>query len=94
MKENPFIQEILKEAREDAMASGIKRGLERGLERGQKKCAIDLILDMLNEQFPDDEVHELEPVLEEIDELERLKQLHRRVSKGQSYEEFKQELEN
>ena len=90
MKENPFIQEILKEAREDAMASGI----ERGLERGQKKCAIDLILDMLNEQFPDDEVHELEPVLEEIDELERLKQLHRSVSKVQSYEEFKQELEN
>ena len=94
MQENPFIQEILKEAREDAMASGIERGLERGLERGQKKCAIDLILDMLNEQFPEDEVHELEPALEEIDELDRLKQLHRRVSKVQSYEEFKKALEN
>ncbi len=82
MQENPFIQEILKEAREDAMASGI--------ERGQKKCAIDLILDMLIEQFPhDDEINEIIPTLEEIDELETLKQIHRTVPKIRSMEEFK-----
>ena len=81
MQENPFIQEILKEAREDAMASGIKRG--------RKECAIDLILDMLIEQFPDGEIKEIKPTLEEIDELETLKQILRTVPKIKSMEEFK-----
>ena len=80
MREFPIIQEFLQEATE--------RGLERGLERGQKKCAIDLIIEMLSEKFQIDAVQTLELTLEEIDDLKRLKQLLRSIPEVQSFEEF------
>ena len=80
MREFPIIQEFLQEATE--------LGLERGLERGQKKCAIDLIIEMLSEKFQIDAVQTLELTLEEIDDLKRLKQLLRSIPEVQSFEEF------
>lgn len=80
MQESPFFREYIQEAEE--------RGLERGLERGQKKCAIDLILELLSEQFQSEAIQTLKPDLERIDDLDRLKQLLRAVPKTPSLEAF------
>ena len=84
MQESPFFREYIQEAEERAM----ERGLERGLERGQKKCAIDLILELLSEQFQSEVIQTLKPDLERIDDLDRLKQLLRAVPKTPSLEAF------
>ncbi len=84
MQESPFFREYIQEAEERAM----ERGLERGLERGQKKCAIDLILELLSEQFQSESIQTLKPDLERIDDLDRLKQLLRAVPKTPSLEAF------
>ena len=88
VQESPFFREYIQEAAERAM----ERGLERGLERGQKKCAIDIILELLSDRFQADAVQALKPTLETIDDLERLKQLLRAVPKTPSLEAFTEAL--
>jgi hypothetical protein len=66
--------------------------LERGLERGQRQCAIELILDLLSDQFQPDAVQTLKPDLERINNLDRLKELLRSVPKTPSLEAFTETL--
>ncbi len=79
----PLIQECIKDAKE--------RGLEQGLERGQ---IIDLILEALADRFKDANIHEIKPLLDEIDDLDRLKQLFKTVDKVENLQEFKSIMNN
>ena len=77
----PLIQECIKDAKE--------RGLEQGLERGQIIVVIDLILELLADRFQIDNISDLRLTLNEIDDLNRLKQLLRSVTKVENLQEFK-----
>lgn len=82
----PLIQEYIKEAKE--------QGLERGMERGQIIGVIDLILESLAERFQNDNVQEIKPLLDEIGELDQLKQLFKAVQLVESLQDFKNILNN
>ena len=93
----PLIQEYIKEAKEQGLEHGMERGLQRGMERGLQRgmergqiiVVIDLILESLADRFQTDEITDLRPTLDEIDDLNRLKQLLRSVTKVESIQEFK-----
>ncbi len=80
MQESPFFREYLQEAE------------ERGLERGQRESAIKLILALLGDQFQSEAVQALKPMLETIDDLGQLEQLHLAAARTQSLEAFTQNL--
>ena len=69
-----------------------QQGIEQGIEQGMRKGTIDAILEVLEEQFQSNDVQILKPVLENIEELQRLKQLLREAARANSLEEFKQTL--
>ncbi len=62
-------------------------------QQGMREGTIDAILDVLEEQFQSDEVQILKPVLENIEELQQLKQLLRSATRANSLEAFKKTLE-
>lgn len=62
-------------------------------QQGMRKGTIDAILEVLEEQFQSNDVQTLKPVLENIEELQRLKQLLREAARANSLEAFKQTLE-
>ncbi len=70
-----------------------QQGIEQGIEQGVRKGTIEAILDVLEEQFQSNDVQTLKLVLENIEELQRLKQLLREAARANSLEAFKQTLE-
>ncbi|MDE0638460.1 MAG: hypothetical protein OXI43_21670 [Candidatus Poribacteria bacterium] len=74
-------------------SSVIQHFTQQGIEQGMREGTIDAILDVLEEQFQSDEVQILKPVLENIEELQQLKQLLRSAARADSLEAFKKTLE-
>ncbi len=70
-----------------------QQGIEQGIEQGMRKGTIDAILEVLEGQFQSDEAQILKPLLENIEEMQRLKQLLREAARANTLEEFKQTLE-
>ena len=76
----PLIQECIKEAK------------EQGLERGQRIVVIELILESLADRFQNGNINEIKPLLDEIDDLDRLKQLFKSAQMVANLQEFKNTL--
>ena len=74
-------------------SSVIQHYTQQGIEQGIREGTIDAILEVLEEQFQSNDVQTLKPILEEIKELQRLKQLLRKAARAKSLEVFKQTLE-
>ena len=81
MRESPFFQEYIKEAREEAQ------------EIGQRKNRIKLILKFLNDQFQPEAVRELVPILERIEDIGQLEELAFAAPKSPTLEAFMEILE-
>ena len=79
---------------EGGMERGMERGIVRGMERGRIIGVIDLILEALADRFKDTNTHEIKPLLDEIDDLDRLKQLFKKVQLVENLYEFKNALNN
>ncbi len=102
MQESPFFQHVIqeatteakKEAYKEGMEQGIKNGKEQGVEQGEKKGTIQSIMALLENQFQPDAVQVLEPTLEGIDDLQRLRELLLAASQVNSLETFMQFLTN
>ncbi len=71
----------------------IEQGKVEGIEQGAKKFAIESILDLLGMQFPLDAVQSLQPELEQISDLNRLKALNRAAVGTDSLEAFRRILQ-
>ena len=82
---------ILEETMQES--SVIQHFTQQGIEQGKREGTIQAILDVLEVQFQLDDVQTLKPVLENIEELQRLKQLLREAARAGSLEAFKQTLE-
>ncbi len=110
MQESPFFQHVIQEATtkakkeaykegmkqgmEQGMEQGIEQGMEQGMEQGEKKGTIQSIIALLERQFQPDAVQVLEPTLEGIDDLQRLRELLLAASQVNSLETFMQFLTN
>lgn len=76
MQESSIIQHYMKQAR------------TQGIEQGQKKATIESILALLGSQFSLESIQFLKPHLEEIEDMERLKELLLAVPDTKSLREF------
>lgn len=85
MQESPFYQLVVQH--------GIERGIERGIEQGARENAIDSILAVLTERFPQNDTDTVKPSLEAISDLEHLKELHLSAVRASSFQAFLQTLE-
>lgn len=67
---------------------GLKQGIEQGIEQGERKEALESLIDILEFNFSTNEVQTIKPILENIDELQQLKQLRHQALKVSSIDEF------
>ena len=75
-----LLQEGLMDAimRESSFAQYIKQqGIEQGIEQGKRKSTLEDILEVLEIRFDMPETHPISARIAAIDDLQRLKQLHR-----------------
>ena len=77
---------------EKAAAEAHQQGLEQGLEQGMKERAREDILEALELRLQSDVARTFKPVLETIEDPQRLKQLHRAAILAESPEDFQRAL--
>ncbi len=91
-----LLQEGLMDAimRESSFAQYIKQlGIEQGIEQGERRSTIGAILEVLEIRFDMHETHPLSARIASIDDLQRLKQLHRAAVQVSNLEAFEQALD-
>ena len=79
-----YAEAALKPAVEEART----QGFEQGMEQGRIQVAIELLLDLLETRFHPAAVRNLRPLLETIDDMERLKQLAPAAASAENLETF------
>ena len=89
MEESPFYQVHFGKV----MQRGVEQGIEQGIERGARETAIENILTVLTARFSQDDAHTVQPMLETITDLHRLKQLHLSAVLAANFQTFLQTLE-
>ena len=72
----------------------IQRGVERGVQQGARETNIKNIVSVLTERFPQSDVQPVVHVLESIQDLDHLTELHRTAVKTSGVEAFLQALNN
>ena len=68
--------------------------LQHGIEQGARERALEDILEALELRLQPEAAHTFKPILEEINDSQRLKQLHRAAILAESTEDFRQALES
>ena len=75
--------------RESSLIQYFKQeGREEGIEQGQRKSTLEDILEVLEIRFDLDEAHPLSDRIAAIEDLQRLKQLHRAAIQVSDLDEF------
>jgi hypothetical protein len=67
---------------------------QQGIQQGVKTRALEDILEVLELRLQPDSAHAFKPELETIDDLDRLKQLHRAAVLAETPEDFRKALES
>jgi len=86
-------QQSRKEAREEGFEQGREEGIEQGIEQGGRQRTIEAILEVLEIRFDLNEAHPLSTRIAAIDDLQRLKQLHRAAIQVPNLEAFQRILD-
>ena len=89
IRESSLFQHLTQQSREEAREEGI----EQGIVRGGRERAIEDLLDVLEIRFDLHETHSLSTRIAAIDDLQRLKQLHRAAIQVVSLEAFQHLLD-
>ena len=89
MLESSTYRYILQQGIEQGIEKGIKKGIEKGIEQGARESTIEGILESLEIQFHESGIQTLKPMLESIQDLQRLKDLRRAAMQVPSLETFK-----
>ncbi len=88
------IEQGREEGIEQGRQEGIEQGIEQGIERGQKLQAREAVFTVLTVRFQTEAVERLKPLMEAIDDLDYLNQLHLAAAKADSIEDFRNALFN
>ena len=72
---------------------GLQQGIQQGIQQGARQTSIENTLAILNTRFPDADLQTLTPVLEAIDDINRLKQLNIEASVVDTFDAFKERLQ-
>ena len=81
---------ILEETMQES--SVIQHFTELGIEQGERKGVLGSLLDVLESRFQTSEVHTLKPTLENIEEIQYLRELLREAVQVSTLDEFKRIL--
>ena len=92
MLESSTYRYILQQGFEIGFKEGFEIGFEEGFEIGARERTIDVILEALEIKFEARGVQTLRPMLEAIEELQRLKDLRRAAMQLPSLEAFMRTL--
>ncbi len=85
IRESSLFQSLTQQSREESF--------EQGREQGEKRSTIEAILDVLEIRFDLSEAHPLSTRIAAIDDLQRLKQLHRAAIQVPNIEAFQRVLD-
>ena len=89
LRESSLFQSLTQQSREEAR----EEGLEEGIEQGERKSTLEDILEVLEIRFDMPESHPLSVRIAAIDDLQRLKQLHRAAIQVSDLDEFRRRLD-
>ena len=67
--------------------------IQRGIEQGARQMSIESTLATLNQRFPNADVDALKPILETIDDLNRLRELNLNASIAENFNAFQERLD-
>ena len=84
MQHAPIVEYLAPKAHE--------QGVQQGIQRGVRESTRENILEILAIRLQPDAAETFKPTLEAIDDLQRLKQLHRAAILAESPEDFTQAL--
>ena len=87
------VETMAQTAAQYLIEEGIAQGIEQGIERGARETTIENTVAILTARFPNADVSILQPALEAISDLNRLKQLNLNASLAESFRAFQHELE-
>ena len=93
MRESSFAQYIKQLGIEQGREEGMKQGIGQGIEQGERRSTIGAILEVLEIRFDMHETHPLSDRIAAIEDLQRLKQLHRAAIQVSSLEAYEQVLD-
>ena len=89
MRESSFAQYII----EQGMEQGMEQGIEQGIEQGERKSTLEAIVEVLEIRFGLSTAHPLANRIAAIDDVQRLKQLHRAAIQMPTLEAFRRLLD-
>ena len=90
MQESSVYQHLIETASEERY----QQGIAQGVEQGARQMSIESTLTILAGRFPNADVTSVKPLLEAIDDLNRLKQLNLTASITESFRTFRERLES
>ena len=88
MRESSFAQYLKEQFKEQFL----EQGIEQGIEQGGRECAVEAILDVLEIRFGLVPAHPFAAPIAEIDDLQRLKWLHRAAVQVDNLDDFQRLL--
>ena len=92
VNESLLFQRYAERYAENAIKPAVEEALARGIEQGERNATIGTILSFLEARFQTTAVRSLQPLLETIDDMERLKQLAPAAASAESLEKFLEAL--
>ena len=92
MQHPPIVDYVAPQAHERGRQKGIKQGRQQGIQHGAQEATRDLILETLALRLQIKAAPTLRPALDEIGNLQRLKQLFQVAMEVETLEEFTQAL--
>ena len=93
IRESSLFQSLTQQSREESFEQGREEGIEQGIEQGGRQRTIEAILEVLEIRFDLNEAHPLSARIAAIDDLQRLKQLHRAAIQVPNLEAFQRVLD-
>ena len=88
----PAVEAARARAFEEGMEQGMEQGRGQGLEQGRGQGAVEMLLGVLETRFHPAAVRNLRPLLETIDDVERLRQLAPAAASAENLETFLEAL--
>ena len=93
VKENNRDEREVATMAQTAAESLIQHGKAQGIEQGAREMSIESTLRILRGRFPGADISLVEPRLEAIEDLDRLRELNFNASIAKSFRAFREELE-